>query len=584
VYSIDRPSPHRKTESRRPWNAPRDSSVERDVRCFAAWLLSSALWLGCGAQPEVDGLEASAARGEGSAATAAGDADRAPARDEEYERCEARWAELAALPTMPGAPAFDAQRVAFLGRARGANTLFVDTPAPGHDATLSERARLERARTSRERPGVRIARLVGRLPRDRAALRSILLREGYLYADDPLDAYELSERVTLVDLFDEPVLRIERGETELRLVRHGGRWPSYEVTRGPGVGSVGRILFGDRVSVDGEARAPALHRDVKSFAEREGVDRLELVHLGSAHLLARLRFGEQWARGVVRAEGARLTLECLAEPREVRERVTAALAESASRRRSLGALREAIRHATEEALPFDRPREVKGPDRDGELRPYWMSAYLAGRQSFVVEEKTYAVFDHRGRPAPPTVCMDFALECFERASGRWFRPRGEHPGRSAGRLDWDALGIENRRGVMGFLGFARKRPDLFGLYELPAEERVPFAQRERYFAALLRDDDRFRPGDVLAIQGIKADGRVHQHAILLEGLDPLTGFPSELADQMRITRRRSWEAIMAEAPKRSLLYRARPKPELLALLDPESEAQAPTTREASLQR
>jgi hypothetical protein len=135
---------------------------------------------------------------------------------------------------------------------------------------------------------------------------------------------------------------------------------------------------------------------------------------------------------------------------------------------------------------------------------------------------------------------------------------------------------------MGFLGFARKRGDLFDLYELAAEERIPFAQRDRYFASLLRADERFQPGDVLAIQGVKADGRVHQHAILLEGLDPLTGFPSELADQMRITRRRSWEAIMAEAPKRSLLFRARPKPEVLALLDP--EAHAPATLEASARR
>ena len=548
------------------------------MRSLAVWLLGSALSLGCGAAPEVEGAEAS------SSPTGVGRADAAstPAQDEELRRCEARWAELSAQPAMPGAPAFDAQRVAFLGRARGASTLFVDTPSPSPDAALSERARAERARMARERPGVRVARLVGRLGRDRVALRSVLLREGYLYADDPLDAYELAERVGLVDLFDEPSLRIERGETELRLERRGGRWPSYEVVSGPGAGSVGRILFGDRVTLEGAARAPALHRDLRSFAEREGVDRVELVHLGRQHLLARLRSGEHWARGVVRAEGARLELECLAEPRALRERVAAVLAEGAGRRRALAALREAVRRATEEALPFDRPREVKGPDRDGELRPYWMSAYLAGRQSFVVDEQTYAVFDHLGRAAPPTVCMDFALECFERASGRWFRPRGERPGRSEGRLDWDAFGVENRRGVMGFLGFARKRGDLFDLYELAAEERVPFAQRERYFATLLRDDDRFQPGDVLAIQGVKADGRVHQHAILLEGLDPLTGFPSELADQMRITRRRSWEAIMAEAPKRSLLFRARPRPEVLALLDPEIEA--PAALEASLRR
>jgi hypothetical protein len=501
-------------------------------------------------------------------------------RDEALERCEARWAEIEGGTRAPGAPAFDAERVAFLGRARGASTLFVRTPAEAADEALDERARRERARLSKERPGVRIARLVGRMGRDRTGLRSILLREGYLYADDPLDAYELGERVTLVDLFDEPELELERGEEVLRLERRGGRWPSYEVVSERGRGSVGRILFGDRVRLPGEAPRAPLHRDLRAFAAREGVDRWTTIHLGEEASLVSLRFGEVEVRAVVRSRGARLELECIAAPRETRERVASHLASTAPRRRALAALGEAVRTSTEEALPFDRPRGVKGPDRDGELRPHWLGAYLAGRSAFEVEGQVYPVFDLRGRPAPPTVCMDFALESFERASGRWFRPRGERPGRSPGRLDLDALGIENRRGVMGFLAFARERGDLFELVELAPAERIPFAQRERFFASLVRDDDRFRPGDILAIQGIKADGRVHQHAILLEGLDPLTGFPSELADQMRITRRRSWEAIMAEAPKRSLLYRARPRAGLLALLDPE----APATAHAGLER
>jgi hypothetical protein len=67
----------------------------------------------------------------------------------------------------------------------------------------------------------------------------------------------------------------------------------------------------------------------------------------------------------------------------------------------------------------------------------------------------------------------------------------------------------------------------------------------------------------VAIQGLKSDGKIHQHAILVEALDPLTGFPHGLADQMRLPRRRTWETIMAEAPLRSLLFRARPKAPIL---------------------
>ena len=77
-----------------------------------------------------------------------------------------------------------------------------------------------------------------------------------------------------------------------------------------------------------------------------------------------------------------------------------------------------------------------------------------------------------------------------------------------------------------------------------------------------------RPGDVIAIQGKKADGKIHQHAILVEWADPITGFPSGLADQMKRPRRRTWEGIMAEAPLRSLLYRARPRDTVWTRLDP----------------
>ena len=67
---------------------------------------------------------------------------------------------------------------------------------------------------------------------------------------------------------------------------------------------------------------------------------------------------------------------------------------------------------------------------------------------------------------------------------------------------------------------------------------------------------------------MKADGHIHQHAILVEWADPITGFPSGLADQMKRPRRRTWEGIMAEAPLRSLYYRARPRDAVLEKLDP----------------
>jgi hypothetical protein len=68
------------------------------------------------------------------------------------------------------------------------------------------------------------------------------------------------------------------------------------------------------------------------------------------------------------------------------------------------------------------------------------------------------------------------------------------------------------------------------------------------------------------------DGLVHQHAILIEDTDPITGFPHALADQMRVPRRRTWEAIMAEAPLRSVLFRLRPRRLVLAALAGDDDA------------
>jgi hypothetical protein len=230
-------------------------------------------------------------------------------------------------------------------------------------------------------------------------------------------------------------------------------------------------------------------------------------------------------------------------------------------------MRAAVSAHVDDALPFDRPREETGPDKDGTLRPYWMSAYLSGRQAFEVDEKTYQVFLPDGRPHPPMVCVDFVLETWERASGSWFAPRGEKPRKIAGRLDVSSWEAENRRGVLGFGKFAEENPDLFEFRKFEGKERIPFAKRDEFFAFLMAHASELRAGDVLAIHGLKRDERVHQHAILLEELDPLTGFPAGLADQMKNPRRRTWEGIMAEAPKRSLLFRARPKHVIVSKMD-----------------
>jgi hypothetical protein len=141
-----------------------------------------------------------------------------------------------------------------------------------------------------------------------------------------------------------------------------------------------------------------------------------------------------------------------------------------------------------------------------------------------------------------------------------------------GTLDFDAFGIDNRSGVIGFAKWAEERPELFEIERFPLEHRIPFRDRERYFQNLLDRTERIAPGDIVAIQGIKRDGKIHQHAILVEDVDPLTGFAFALADQMKRPRRRTWEGIMNEAPLRALFWHVKPKADLLLRLDPEKRA------------
>lgn len=491
--------------------------------------------------------------------------------DRDGEACEAAWRALAREPEAPGSALTGPRRAAFLGRARGAATVLVRPPREGG----SENAARERAKLLAAPKGVRMSRLVAQLKRDKETLRSVVLREGYLYADEPEDAFELEARIKLTDLFDSPRLVLERGQERFTLERRenkSARWragPEYVHATGEDAGKVAKILFLDRVYAEGDEVGPPLHRDVVAFTHREGHDRVELVKLTEGGILAKLRFGDTWARAVVESDGAKLTLKCLAEPKVTRDHVAAFLRENAWRRRAEGNMRSSVSAMVDEALPFDRPREEQGPDKDGALRPHWLTAYLTGRQTFVVEDETYAVFLPDGRPHPPQVCVDFVLDSFERASGAWYTPRGEKPRRTEGALDISAYDPENRRGVLGFGKFAEEHADLFAFRRFEGPERIPFANRERFFAFLLEHASELKAADVLAIQGLKRDNRVHQHAILLEEVDPLTGFPFGLADQMKAPRRRTWEGIMAEAPKRSLLYRARPLDVILRKLSAE---------------
>lgn len=472
--------------------------------------------------------------------------------------CAARIAEASARPAGKGAPAFDAARAEFLGRARSEPMVFVHEPTAS-SAALPVALQDARQRLDKGPPGVRVTQVVKRHERDPAALRALLLRDGYVYAPDPHDALALATLLHVGDLFDAPEVWLQRGAQLSRLELQRTRGARvYRHADGPSQGQTAELLFGDRVAASRQELDKPLHRDLRALAEAEGFDRARIVHRGDDALVAELRFGATWARALLPSRGAELSLGCLDGSAEELARVEEHRRDSLPRRQALGRLSRSVTELVGEALRFDRPEGEKTAERDGQLRPAWFDAYQRGAQSFAFDGHSYPVHDPSGRAWPPEVCVDFVLDSFERASGTWFTPRGEPPARVVGKVDFDAYGIKNRRAVLAFEKFAASQPELFDVRRFRDQERIAFEHRSRFFQFLVDNADDFRPGDVLAIHGLKRDGLIHQHAILLERTDPVSGFPYGLADQMKRPRRRTWEGIMAEAPRRSLLYRIHP--------------------------
>jgi len=213
----------------------------------------------------------------------------------------------------------------------------------------------------------------------------------------------------------------------------------------------------------------------------------------------------------------------------------------------------------DEALPFDEPLHEYGFQLDGTLRRRWMTAYMHRHDSYAFNGDRYQVFDTLGRPLAPEVCVDFLTDTLERATGTWFRPRGEAPGRRIGNLDFDALAekrTEMRR-VPGFVAFAKSRPDWFEVKD--DTSHIELGDREAFFGYLADNVDDFAPGDAVLIKGKTPwdPVHVHFHSFFVYESDPVTGMPLVIVGNAGRPSLRSWETEVRRTPERSILHRIR---------------------------
>ncbi len=489
-------------------------------------------------------------------------ATRAPAATDQErarrESCQARISQLVrSEPALEGTPKLDAVRGQVLGRAKATPVLFVSEPRwEAQDLPLVEQLRqaLVLQPTARE-----LGKLYHLFYRRPDLARAVLLRQGYLYTDEPGLAFALLQKVELDDLFDVERVVIQRGSERLLAARRGGH---YVYETGSASGERAKVLLFDRVWAEGDEPGPALHVDLESLAGSLGFWRARAEYLGKDWLVLNLLYGDQWVLTLLKREGPELRLECeLLEP-DRKQTVLEARRLERRRRAAFAPQQAVIDRMVEEALPFDEPRTEDG-QQDGKLRPAWRTAYRLGQSSYEFNGDKYYVFDARGRPKVPQVCIDFITDTLERASGSWWLPRGQQRARANGKLSFRELDIDNQRSVERFTDFAWRHPEQFDVYYLPSEEQIPLRAGDAFFAHLQQHAARYRPGDVVTILGLRDDEKYHYHSFFVYKSDPVTGMPIWLAGNAGRPRLRSWYGVLLSAPKRSVQSRIRPRLEWL---------------------
>jgi hypothetical protein len=429
------------------------------------------------------------------------------------------------------------------------------------DLAASQATRTYRSMVARtESPWSLMQRLTQLFSSQPSLGRAVLLREGYLYAERPELGFALVDTVKAHHLFDTDRIWIQRGE--LALAAQRTEFGPYVYLDGPQRGQRVRLLLFDRIGT-GEAPSP-LHRDFRALRQRLGFDRVMLRHLTEQVLVADLRYGSVWVPSLLEATGAHLELGCEIIPPGAGDTVASFRAQHQRSLRVLAPLRQAMLAGIEEGLPFDEPLTEYG-QQDGQLRRFWLRAYMARRPTYEINKDRYLTFDLQGRPRVPQVCVDFVLDTLERASGTWWRPRGQLPGRVIGNLDFGTMADETLRRVDRFIQLAQTETDWFDLHEFPPAERVSLKYSAELAAYLTAQADRFLPGDIVLIRGYAPWDRaavprvMHFHSLFVYETDPVTGFPSMLVGNPARPLLQTWQFEAFRTPDRSIWYRIRPR-------------------------
>lgn len=476
------------------------------------------------------------------------------------QRCLARRDEVMSQAGLPGTPELEEKRIELLVRVKAEPTVFVRRPEFDPDVPKAT-ARLREGFETTKFPSNFLSKLANGFVIHPENGRAMLLREGYLYAEDFIKAQALMQRLGAQHLFSDERIWIQRGES----VYHARRTPArkYVFEDGPLQGKEAYLLMFDRLGTG--TPPPPLHRDFRSLRYRLHFDRADVVHMTESHVVADLHYGGMSIPTVLKSEGARLEVECEAVPPEAAHDLSLYRDRGQRKQRVVQALRSAMLAQIDEQLPFDEPYREWG-QQDGVLRYKWRDAYFSGQSKFDLNDDTYYVYDPEGHPKVPQVCVDFLTDTLERASGTWWQPKDKTPQRVVGNLNLNTLALENHglRRVPGFVELARSKPEWFDVYDTPPEEQIPFWRHEEFYAYVFRNAHRFVPGDIVVIRGYtnferKWEQRVmHYHSFFIYESDPITAMPIAIVGNAGRPELRVWDTEARRTPRRAIWHRLRP--------------------------
>lgn len=478
------------------------------------------------------------------------------ALESEYERCGDAIDDSFLDSALAGAKKLESRRAQVMMRAKSEPVFFRREPRFDDAVTVSVRVHQKRLISE----GARSAsiQLLTQLSGHKQTLRQLFLREGYFFVDDPWLAREVAVRLSPEQLFDAPRIVIQRGAVERTAARrHDGR---YYYESGESQGQRAQLLLFDRMFEEGADHGPPLHIELRETLAKNSIDQLRVIRLTERQMLGEARYDDVWAKVLFDLHGPVPTLNCVLIRPEEQAKVQAAKDRAFRRASVVRQLRRQIVTQVAAGLPFDEPKTERG-QQDGELRRRWEDAYFSGKPSYSMNGDRYDVFDSRGHPMTPQVCVDFVTETLERAGGMHYADRGEAPKKIPGTLDFDVLLEGQRRREAALRNFARANPERLQLLDYAIQEAVPYERTSEFFEWLEKHQTDFEVGDAVIIRGRAAwdhYAEIHSHAFFIYETDPLTGVPILLAGNSGKPRIVTWDAEMTRAPKRRVLHRIRP--------------------------